>query len=139
MVCQRISRSIPEYSWITLFLMLIIFDHGTFGYSSLKSSGMFLAASPSISIFLTTASIVFWSLEKSSLDKFFVYAFILSTEVEMSSRYTRYVFLDIDYFPQHIIFNCWFKSILRNQIYFFAQKLTQVILKFNKLKQPNRS
>ena len=64
------SRSTPKYSWIRMSRIPAILFHGMSVCFSFSSSGMFLAASPMISILLITASWIWLDFRNSCLFMF---------------------------------------------------------------------
>jgi len=71
------SRSTPKYSWIRMSLIPAILRQGMFGFFLFVSSGMFLAASPMISILRITASWICFEFRNSFFVMCRVYSSIL--------------------------------------------------------------
>jgi len=82
------SRSTPKYSWISMSLIPAIFFHGMFGFFLLVSFGMFLAASPIISILRMTASWICFEFRNSFLVMCLVYSSIVVMLSSMCSMKT---------------------------------------------------
>ncbi|SFH07188.1 hypothetical protein SAMN05660649_03749 [Desulfotomaculum arcticum] len=83
-VIQTILRSTRKYSCAMMLRIPFISNHGTSGYMDKMSSGMWFAASPIISRFLTTASIIILFAANPSKVRSSVYRWIFVIDSNMS-------------------------------------------------------